>query len=265
VSVYGRVGLPPSYLQVSALWAGNVTFTHNVNLTCPLGTNFVDSFGGLYGPGSFPVNSPYCSSADPSVNQVLVSTLEFSCTACELYTYTVSRSYSTGGPNASVTTACLPCPHGGACENGTVTSTPGYWGPDVDAGAVELSICPSGYCCDGNANPCVAVNSCAGRREGPLCSDCSPGYVVAADSSGCVAKEACAKDRAPVWTLFLGGLLGLAIAQLTVVSPVWAKEARVPSARLKLLIYFAQVSGCWSSISLAPLSFGARWVTRSNL
>jgi hypothetical protein len=111
----------------------------------------------------------------------------------------------------------------------------------------------------------VAVNSCAGRREGPLCSDCSPGYVVAADSSGCVAKEACAKDRAPVWTLFLGGLLGLAIAQLTVVSPVWAKEARVPSARLKLLIYFAQVSGCLCSTTLAPLSFGARWVTRSNL
>ncbi len=40
--------------QVAVAQAGEVIFS-GVNLTCPIASNFNDSFGGLYGDGAYPV------------------------------------------------------------------------------------------------------------------------------------------------------------------------------------------------------------------
>ena len=64
--------------QVVVSLAGNVTFAHGVDMRCPVGTNFQDTFGGLYGTGAFPVQTTACvNSVEYSL--VLASTLQFSC------------------------------------------------------------------------------------------------------------------------------------------------------------------------------------------
>ena len=64
--------------QVVVSLAGNVTFEGGVSMQCPTGTNFLDSFGGLYDRGAFPVQTTACSNS--AVNSlVLASSLQFVC------------------------------------------------------------------------------------------------------------------------------------------------------------------------------------------
>lgn len=64
--------------QVVVALAGNVTFGAGVDMRCPVGTNFQDTFGGLYDGGAFTVQTTACSNS--AVNSlVLASSLQFVC------------------------------------------------------------------------------------------------------------------------------------------------------------------------------------------
>jgi hypothetical protein len=173
---------------------------------------------------------------------VLTSTLEFECLVCGLNSYSLGHSISNGSAGADQV-PCLSCPDGGSCVDGSVVATPGYWGAVNSQGEAQFLLCPASYCCDGGLSPCLAMQSCAGGRSGPLCGDCGPGLVEAVDSTACVDVDRCPEDQATVFSVLVVGVLLLGLAQLAIVSQVWQREVVVPSARLKLLIYFAQVRG----------------------
>ncbi len=237
--------------------AGNVTFS-GVELTCPIASNFEDSFGGLYGAGAYPVFSTLCAGGGDS-DSVLASSLEFSCNACPVGRYSVVAGSSNGSPGVANNSKCLQCPSGASCDDtGTVQATQDHWGASDYHGNVSFVLCPAGYCSSA-VNSSLArssralsglssaqlqpgvQNACAGQRTGPLCSDCSPGYVDALGSTECTAVTACTKDKAEVWPLIAVALLGSAVVQLVLVSAVWSSTRKPPSPTLKLAVYFFQV------------------------
>jgi hypothetical protein len=139
--------------QVIVPLASNVTLAPYVELTCPLGSNFQDAYGGLYGEKSYTVASSWCASADPENSSVLASSLEFTCVECGRDEYTVTASSSNGLPGQHVPATCQPCPGGGECEHGQVKAAPGYWGAPNKNGNVTFAVCPGGYCCNGVCFP----------------------------------------------------------------------------------------------------------------
>jgi hypothetical protein len=239
---------PPPPLQVAVALAGRIDFRDNVTLTCPAGSTFVDMFGGLYGPGAYPSESVFCNSPTAGLHtQLLTSSLEFVCSVCDFDTYSVVLSSSNGsssaggGPAAATGAACLPCPSGASCTNGSVTPTPGYWGAGDMQGVVALALCPEDYCCDNAQWPCTGPSSCGGNREGPLCGDCKQGFAASIGSSECIQAARCASEQGYVWTAIVCGVFVAASVELLVVSGVWSTEDTFPKAKMKLAMYFAQV------------------------
>lgn len=54
----------------------------------------------------------------------------------------------------------------------------------------------------------------------------------------------CALSRGQVWFLVIAAVLVASACQLGLVSDVWAPSRDPPSGKLKIAIYFAQVSRC---------------------
>jgi hypothetical protein len=233
-----RVVFPDA--QVVAPLAGNITFAGASRLTCPAGSNIFDSFRGLYGnDGSYPVQSSYCSNPPSSI---LMSTLSFGCEACGPGLYSLAGGASNGQPGQAALAPCLPCPIGGLCLSGArVSATPGHWGAASNA-TVSFMVCPTGYCCDGTpSSPCVRMDSCGGGRAGTACGECPSGFVEALGSPRCQRVSRCPRDQAVVWPLVAVAVTVAAMLQLTVVSGVWVTPSGLPSGKMKLAIYFAQV------------------------
>jgi hypothetical protein len=133
--------------QVDIPLAGNVTIGDGVQLTCPIGSNFQDTFGGLYSSGAFKITSVHCNTTVVGWNNVVkASTLQFECVPCSSGYYSLSGGTSNGQPGQSDNFPCLPCPSGGDCGTQTVRAKPGYWGAADLAGTVSFTVCPSGYC-----------------------------------------------------------------------------------------------------------------------
>jgi hypothetical protein len=134
-----------------------------------------------------------------------------------------------------------------------VVAMPGYWGAvDVAAGTVAFAVCPGGYCCSSingssgssgsSGGTCAFMDSCAQGRQGPLCGSCAPGHVATLGGPGCAPVGACSGARlAWVWALVVMALLISAALQFTVVSGVWFGSPRLPTGKMKLVIYFLQV------------------------
>ena len=258
--------------QVMVPLAGNITMGSNVLLTCPQGSNIVDTYGGLYGLGSYPIQSDYCGTTDPQANTVLASTLQFTCTQCGPGQYTMFAGSSEGSPGTAPQYPCWPCPVGGTCANGVVTAVPGYWGArGLDPTAqVDFAICPEAYCCDGKAAPCSTMDACQGNRTGLLCGGCREGYGEVLGSAECVAVGDCGPgEQALAWVVVLVALVGMALAQFTVVSGVWWCHT-APTGRMKLGIYFAQVRlqasalGTISATTSLPLTHFTHFTLRSR-
>ena len=98
-------------LQVDIPCAGNITIAPSCLFQCPVASNFLDTFDGLYGPdGAYPVSSLYCSAAPYAIHgivylaftEVLVSTLQFQCQPCPLDTYSLFAGSGSGDMHAAV-------------------------------------------------------------------------------------------------------------------------------------------------------------------
>ena len=241
--------------QVVIPSAGNVTMSGSTRFQCPVASNFVDVYNGLYGAnGSYPTTFQYCRQNANQTAQVrvLVSTLQYQCEPCPLGTYALLAGESDGQPRHSNAFQCQECPFGGVCSSRTLVPAAGYWG----GGSlnVTFAVCPDGYCCTGGGStrwPCVAVNGCGGHRTGPLCGDCEAGYVEAVGSAECVPVSQCDRDKPSAWTIVVVCIAVAAVLQLAVVSDVWLPSAVAPSGKLKLAIYFLQVRRrVWSGITV---------------
>jgi hypothetical protein len=251
------------FCQVSIPQAGNVTFGGGVQLQCPTASNFLDDLDGLYGSdGAYLVYSEYCRSNDPTVDQVLVSSLEFTCAPCPNGTYSVFAGSSNGTPKQKINFPCLPCPHGGTCLSGVPIAVSGYWGA-ANHGVVSFALCPSGYC---NGGPAASGNdggaagsACAGHRRGVLCGDCDSGYVEGIGSAQCAPVSACGHDKPRMWAAIGAGLVVSGLLQLTLVSGVWLLKrdtGSFPSAKLKLALYFFQVRRRLRTVGCETLQTG---------
>ncbi len=243
--------------QVIAPRAGKIGFDSSTLFSCPVGSNFQDTFNGLYGLGAYPARSPYCS--DDTVEgtgKVLVSALSFQCTVCPSEQYSLFGGLLNGSTRLPTNYPCQQCPVGGTCIDGIVSAAPGFWGaPGIATPlVVRFSLCPDGYCCDGSKSwPCSSINPCAGHRSGVLCGDCAEGYVESVGSSQCTTVSACTKDTVVFWSLALLGELFTSLLQLTAVSGVWLPSPQHPSGKMKLVIYFAQVRRCRKVWALGSL------------
>lgn len=239
---------PCGHLQVVVSRAGNVTVTGTVELTCPTASSFVDSYGGLYGRGSYLADSKLCESFVLPF-QVVVSTLSFGCTPCGVSTYSLQQGRSNGTAGVPGAITCLPCPFGGVCTNGSVGPSAGFWGAALADGSGHVAFiqCPGGYCCAGSTvgGLCTvtAQAGCAGHRVGVLCGDCTAGYVESLGSSACTRTASCAVDMPGVWVAMVAAVFTSAVLQLTLVSGVWFGSADAPTGKMKLMIYYFQVGG----------------------
>ena len=100
--------------------------------------------------------------------------------------------------------SCLPCPYGGDCNVGFITSRPKFWGYKYD-GEYYFQRCPEGYCCDGESVPCKTFDTCSSARRGTLCGRCSHGYSESILSTNCVKDSLC--DDYWVYPLYVIGAL----------------------------------------------------------
>ncbi len=203
---------------------------------------FVDVYDGLYQSSNVTVPAPVPLPVLNCPSYVSASMLQFACIPCSVGSYAVAGGHSDGTPAGAVNPTCLPCPTGGQCLTSGVAANPGFWGAaDNSTGVVSFVGCPSGYCCA--QAPCGGMGVCAGNRVGGLCGACEPGYVEGLGSPDCVPAASCAGDAAPTWVALVAGILVAAALQVTTVSGVWL-AAGVPTGKMKLVIYFAQVCVC---------------------
>lgn len=88
----------------------------------------------------------------------------------------------------------------------------------------------------------VVLNKCDGHRTGPLCGDCLDTYVEAVGSAQCVLQSTCDERAAEVRLAGAVVLMLSAVLQLTLVSGVWNGASSPPTNKIKLALYFFQVS-----------------------
>jgi hypothetical protein len=101
--------------QVAVLLAGEVTMGPQATFQCPSGSQFSDSYGGLYGPtGAYVTPSAQCKAGGGS--GVLASTLQFQCSPCGPGAYAMAGGSSNGTAGQRAAFQCLPCPLGGVCS-----------------------------------------------------------------------------------------------------------------------------------------------------
>ncbi len=91
-------------------------------------------------------------------------------------TNTISYIQNDNKPSTQPDLSCVACPTGGECPGVEIKAKPNHWGLNTSEG-VEFWQCPAEYCCAGtNKKPCSSHNTCAGKRDGMLCSSCKPGF-----------------------------------------------------------------------------------------
>jgi hypothetical protein len=242
-------------MQVTVAAGAFVTFESSW-IQCPLASNFSDEYGGLYGSFDNMIVLPTSPLQSVCPLGVSISQLAFSCTSCDGPTYSLTRGGSDGSPGRVLRpVACRVCPHGGACRDGAVTASPGYWGvvltservdsvavtrmPASNSSTVEFAMCPSLYCCS-SASECTSIASCHGSRMGPLCGRCKPGFTEAFGSTCCVPVSHCARDRRILWPLFAGAAVVAALLRL-LSSGVLLPSKTFSTGCLKLFLVFLQV------------------------
>ncbi len=120
-----HVSMSTNSSQVSVPLASNISAA-DCTFVCPVASNFLDTYGGLYGNNSFQSISRYCDSY--GLLMVLTSSLEFTCEKCGPGLYSLASGNSTGEPGNAYSPPCLPCPSGGVCSQGSVVPRSGYWG-----------------------------------------------------------------------------------------------------------------------------------------
>src|SRR4051812_42351235 len=95
--------------QVYVASGGNVTFDDQTWFQCGAPSMFTDTYGGLYGDGAYLVPWPFCVNGGYDNTDVLQSTLQFGCFACDTDTYTVLTGNSTGQRLQHNDVTCLAC------------------------------------------------------------------------------------------------------------------------------------------------------------
>ena len=225
-------------LQIVMPLTGNVTAGPNTTFMCPPASRFVDTYGGLYGHGSY---MAYLLPYPWDVCPFYVSSLQFGCNPCEFGSYSMESGMSNGQPQNSNHVACNLCPFGGSCDNaGSVAAAPGYWGGGFPT--VSFTVCRQGYCCDDSASsPCMNASSCHYTRTGQMCGDCVANYTESLGSVACVPSSNCSGDRPLFLSIAVIGSFISAAVLLFTSGVCWPSPKRAKSGTFKVLAYFMQM------------------------
>ena len=124
----------------------------------------------------------------------LVNNSYLACVYCSKGEYNLQNGYykSYGHSQLKVyDVACLPCPLGGVCDK-TITSKANFWGfVNEDKQIVSFIPCPAQYCCNGQENPCVGLDTCAPNRTGNICGQCQSDHYIDLFSPQCIPANHC--------------------------------------------------------------------------
>ncbi len=135
----------------------------------------------------------------PDSDVGVLGSLQTYCKSCSQKAYTPGYGFAYIGyeTNFSVeanvyenNVSCLPCPYGGNCNSGLLSTRPQFWGYQHN-GEVYFQRCPAGYCCNDDSIPCTEHNTCAPGRVGTLCGRCQDGYSESLLSTDCVESDKC--------------------------------------------------------------------------
>ena len=138
----------------------------------------------------------------------LYTYLTLHCSPCTYGTYSLLRSYlyldnltSSSVPLSIYNHKCNACVSGAICDV-QVKSLDNYWAYRKNLEELSFLICPTGYCCSADTEPCVSYNTCSRGRTGTLCGTCSTGYKQSYLTKDCIPKgEECNFDMFIVYLL----------------------------------------------------------------
>ena len=122
--------------------------------------------------------------------KIEVTTLQFSCSACTGYFYSLQRGRAIGSQLASGF-QCLPCPFGANCSQ-NIHAKPNFWGfkEIVDPPTLKFTMCPLGYC-SSQETVFPEYNGCQGNRSGELCGQCNESFTATLYSTNCRPSHEC--------------------------------------------------------------------------
>ena len=149
---------------------GQVQIRGTIDMTCPSGyrLNFMNN-------------------QDRSVFYLTWAYFHASCVQCPRKTYSIDKG--TLKNNITNDIRCYNCPRGAVCESGQLYVKRGFWGHENKIKEVQITSCPSGYCCE--KETCDSYNHCYGNRIGTLCGRCPDGASEPLFTTECRANEDC--------------------------------------------------------------------------
>ncbi|XP_078372221.1 uncharacterized protein LOC144655908 isoform X2 [Oculina patagonica] len=119
-------------------------------------TKFYCPFGSQMGILNFTTGNQY-------VPETIVTTLEFSCSACTGNTYSLQRGRALGSQLVHGF-QCLPCPFGANCTQ-NILAKRNFWGfPEQNnPPTLRFTMCPEGYCSPPRETDIPEYNGCQGN------------------------------------------------------------------------------------------------------
>ena len=119
-------------------------------------------------------------------------TLQFSCSACPVNSYSLQRGQARGSQLASGF-QCLSCPFGANCSRNVVSKS-NFWGfkEQNNPQALKFTMCPLGYCRPPyRTTDFPEYNGCQGNRNGEMCGQCNGAYTETLYSTHCRPLHEC--------------------------------------------------------------------------
>ena len=159
---------------VSIQASGSITFSRNVNISCPVNYKLIYTYDKMVDPLKCQF---FCKKCDNNKYSIDFASIKWNQT---------KQSFN----NQSI--SCTECPYEAICQQ-RIQSKGNYWGYKTKNNLVNFVYCPTLYCCT-SPSSCQSYNTCYQNRGKRLCSECLMGYSVGIfDQRPCIESISCSK------------------------------------------------------------------------
>ena len=159
---------------VSMQASGSITFSRNVNISCPVNYKLIYTYDKMVDPLKCQF---FCKKCDNNKYSIDFASIKWNQT---------EQSFN----NQSI--SCTECPYEAICQQ-RIQSKGNYWGYKTKNNLVNFVYCPTLYCCT-SPSSCQSYNTCYQNRGKRLCSECLIGYSVGIfGQRPCIESISCSK------------------------------------------------------------------------